>query len=150
MARVVRVGLALVLGSAVGLSSGCDSTPKAAAPEDRKENVQQTSFDEVKQMLELRKGDAPGKSITKVADFAKYEKLLPNGLYKLKSGEIVFLFGAPVQEGGTDTILAYEKQAPESGGYVLMQDGTTVKKLTAEEFKAAKKAPGTPQTPSKK
>ena len=36
-------------------------------------------------------------------------------------------------------VLAYEKQVPDSGGNVLMLD-RSVKKMTADEFKSAKKA----------
>ena len=40
---------------------------------------------------------------------------------------------------GADVVLAHEKKVPESGGYVLMQDGT-VKEMSASEFGSAKKA----------
>lgn len=46
------------------------------------------------------------------------------------------------EEPGQSTapeILAYGKEVPESGGYVLLLD-RTVKKMTAEEFRAAPKA----------
>jgi hypothetical protein len=141
MVRFVRVSLALALVSVVGLLPGCGSgTPKPATGADRKENVENMSFDQLKQMLELWKGDGGGKPPAKVADLAKYEKIHPLAAHKLKKGDIVFFYGAPIQESASDTVLAYEKQAPESGGHVLMEDGTTVKKLTAEEFKSAKKA----------
>ena len=71
----------------------------------------------------------------------KYEKAFPLGCGKVKSGEIVLILRrAAPGRGRSDKILAYEKQAPESGGHVLMQDGKTIKKMTADEFKAAKKA----------
>ncbi len=39
------------------------------------------------------------------------------------------------------TVLAYQKDVPEQGGEVLMQNGTA-KKMTADEFKAAAKPAG--------
>lgn len=39
----------------------------------------------------------------------------------------------------SEYVLGYEKIAPDDGGYVLFCDGT-VKKLSADEFKQAKKA----------
>ncbi len=141
MTRIVRAAAAPVVVSLLLSAAGCGSSPGAAAPEARKENVQQLALDQVKQMLEIRQGDAPGKAATKAADYAKYEKLCPVGYQRLKSGEIV-LIGAPLAADASDTVLAYEKEAPTSGGYVLMQDGSTIKKLSADEFKSAKKAPG--------
>ncbi len=41
-----------------------------------------------------------------------------------------------------DAVLAYRKTVPEQGGQVLMQDGWTIKSMTADEFKAAPKAGG--------
>ena len=66
----------------------------------------------------------------------------PMAVDMLKSGELIVQWGAPlVPENATAlAILAYAKIAPEVGGKVLMQDGLTIKSMTAEEFKAAAKA----------
>jgi hypothetical protein len=80
---------------------------------------------------------------TKAADFARYENGFPSGYREVKGGNILVFWGAPIAESGATTVLAYEKATPDSGGHVVMQDTRTVKKLTAEEFKAAPKAPGT-------
>jgi hypothetical protein len=66
----------------------------------------------------------------------------PNAFQMLKSGELIVQWGAPLSPEGesTDTVLAYFKNAPEQGGSVLLQDGNTIKKMTADEFKAAPKA----------
>ena len=74
------------------------------------------------------------------ADLARYENACPTAFNKLQKGEIVVLCGANPQEGASDKILAYEKQTPQSGGFSLMQDGTTVKKMTPAEFQAAAKS----------
>ena len=60
----------------------------------------------------------------------------------LKSGDLVVQWGAPLSAEGasSDTVLAYVKTVPEQGGYVLMQDGKSIKKMTADEFKNAPKA----------
>jgi hypothetical protein len=62
----------------------------------------------------------------------------------LKSGDLVVQWGASlVPEGeAADAVLAYLKTVPEQGGPVLLQDGWTVRTLTADEFKAAPKAAG--------
>jgi len=68
----------------------------------------------------------------------------PNAMQMMKSGELVVLWGSPLAADGqgADVVLAYLKTAPEQGGNVLMLDGKTIKKVTAEEFKAAPKADG--------
>jgi hypothetical protein len=141
MVCIVRAGLVLVLGSVMGLSAGCGSADGVVAPKERAERVQENSLTQLADLLRIRQEDA-GKAPQKAADLAKYEKAFPLGYYKLKSGEVVLLFDAPIEEGVADKILAYEKQTPESGGFVLMQDAKTIKKLTAEEFKSAPKASG--------
>jgi hypothetical protein len=145
MIRIFRAGagLVLLLGSAMGLSVGCDSTGGKASFEDRVERDRESSLEELGQMLRVRKADATQPPAT-VTDLAKYEPGFPGGFKKVRSGGIVLMLGAPVEDGASETVLAFEKEAPESGGYVLLQDGTTVKKMTADEFQAATKAPGTP------
>ncbi len=41
--------------------------------------------------------------------------------------------------GTSNTVLAYAKDVPEKGGWVLMGDGTA-RQMTPEEFKKAPKA----------
>ena len=66
----------------------------------------------------------------------------PIAVEMIKSGDLVVQWGAPLSPEGeaADAILAYVKTVPEQGGNVLMQDGRTIKKMTADEFKAAPKA----------
>ncbi len=61
-----------------------------------------------------------------------------------KSGELFVQRGASLSpEGETaPAVLAYPKTVPEQGGLVLLQDGWTIKTMTAAEFKAAPKAGG--------
>jgi hypothetical protein len=71
--------------------------------------------------------------------------LYQSGYEAISSGDVVVLWGiTPKGEGeaGKDeTVIAYEKDVPTNGGYVLLSAGT-VKKMTAGEFAAAPK--GTP------
>jgi hypothetical protein len=63
------------------------------------------------------------------------------GYSAVEKGEIVVVWGTTVAGeggGGGTGVVAYEKSAPDSGGAVLLQDGT-VKQMTAEEFKSAKR-----------
>ena len=51
-------------------------------------------------------------------------------------------WGAPLSQQGepADAVLAYGKTVPEQGGPALLQDGWTIKAMTADEFQAAPKA----------
>jgi hypothetical protein len=66
----------------------------------------------------------------------------PIAVEMIKSGDLIVQWGAPVSQEGTttDAVLAYTRSVPEEGGNVLLQDGKTVKKMTALQFKAAPKA----------
>jgi hypothetical protein len=68
----------------------------------------------------------------------------PNAVQMMKAGELIVQWGAPLSQEGEnpDAVLAYLKTAPEQGGGVLMQDGKTIKKMTADEFRSAPKAAG--------
>jgi hypothetical protein len=74
-----------------------------------------------------------------LSDLAKkdYEGIYPTTVQALKQGK--FLVVWDVQGTDSGTVLAYDKDAPTKGGAVLMADGT-VREMTAEEFKAAKKS----------
>ena len=66
----------------------------------------------------------------------------PIAVTMINSGALIVLWGAPLSPQGAtaDAVLAYVNTVPEKGGDVLMQDGRTIKKMTAEEFQAAPKA----------
>jgi hypothetical protein len=119
-------------------------------PESTEDRARKFAMTELGDLLDLRASDT-GKPAARAADFKKYEMVYTAAYPRVKNQEIVVLFGAPIDKGASDKVLAYEKDVPTSGGYVLMQDGTTVKTMTAEEFKDAPKAPGTaPQTKAAK
>ncbi|MCU0702495.1 MAG: hypothetical protein MUF18_00700 [Fimbriiglobus sp.] len=54
-------------------------------------------------------------------------------------GRLKVFWGTSLSASGT-AILAHEATATEKGGWVLLTDGKTVKKMTAEEFAATAKA----------
>ena len=137
-AAVIRLGFLAIMGLIAGAGFGCGST---APPQQGVEVFQNAALSEVGGLIESYSVDAkkPPKSI---AEVARYEIGMPTGFTELKSGNIVVFWGAPLSETATDAVLAYEKAVPQSGGFVLMQDGKTIKKMTADEFKAATKAPG--------
>lgn len=99
-------------------------------------------------MLRLYEANHKNKTPAKATDLASYEIGFPGGYTSVKEGKVTVNWNTPFIEGATDKIIAYEKEAPESGGYVLMQDGTTIKKLTADEFKSTPQA-GSPRKASK-
>jgi hypothetical protein len=80
----------------------------------------------------------------KLADLERGRKLAPHGYEAVKSGNVVVLWGAPLKGeedvGKDEAVIAYEKNVPTEGGYVLLSAGT-IKKMTAAEFQSALKAP---------
>jgi hypothetical protein len=84
-----------------------------------------------------------GKGPAKLSDLNTMQSMYARGYQAVKSGEVVIIWGHGVKaEGESATggeIVAYEKNAPTAGGYVLFTSGE-VKEMTADEFKAAPKA----------
>ncbi len=78
-----------------------------------------------------------------MADLAPHEGPHPAATAFLQNGSIVYLWGSGIRSGpgAENTAIAYEAQAASKGGWVLFQDGS-IKQMTADEFKAAKKAKG--------
>jgi hypothetical protein len=121
---------AVVLGLLAGCSSKRPSTGQAAGD--------YGVLQEVNDMLHAASSKRPP---AKLADLNRYKGMFSVGYEAVKSGEIVVLWGTPVQgEGnaGKDAaVLAYQKQVPTEGGYVLMSAGS-IKKMTPDQFNAAK------------
>jgi hypothetical protein len=134
-----RAGLAIVLGAVLGVAGcgGGGSSVPASGPDLFYHTALHEAGDLYRNVILDTQKPPSG-----LGDFAKYENGFPSGYREVKEGHIVVLWGAPLTESNSTTILAYEKATPESGGYVVMQDTRTVKKMTPEEFKAAPKAPG--------
>jgi hypothetical protein len=136
----LRIGSLIIFGSILGIFSGCGpSTAPVVDSRDKTERIQENTLTQLGDVLRLRQEDSSSPP-AKLTDLEKYARAFPLACSKAKSGDVVLFFGAALREGVDDTILAYGNQVPVSGGYVLMQDGKTIKKLTADEFKSAKKA----------
>lgn len=138
MRPVVRARLFLFVATLVG-AAGCGSGPAALPPDQAEAELHRSTMQEVGEMLMLHKTNSGGKPVTKATELAKYENAFQRAYYEVRDNNIVVFWNIPISESASNAILAYEKQTPDSGGYVLMQDGSTIKKLTAEEFKAAPK-----------
>jgi hypothetical protein len=126
----------------LGLASGCGSPPSGTGST---EELGQTALSDVAELYRIYQTDKK-KPPEKLADFAPLQKMSPNGFLALQDRTIIVRYGATMpdtDEGpaktSSDEILAYQKQVPESGGQVLLLD-RRIKKMTPDEFKAAKKA----------
>jgi hypothetical protein len=132
MTRLQWAGLALCL--LVGCSSG--GRPEAGAD---------TPLTEVRDLLLLAAGEAR-RTPASLANLDRAtgrqgQAQFPRGYGAVKSGDVVVLWGTTLQGEGNvgkdEVVVAYEKDVPTSGGFVLLSAGT-VKKMTADEFKAAR------------
>lgn len=134
----VRALMASVLS--LGLAAGCGSSPKSEPlSADPEESFRLNTMNEVGELLTVRQSEAKSPPAS-AKDLARYQAGWTSGYRKVNEGAISVFWNVPVEEAAAEKILAHEKSAPETGGFVLMQDGKTVKKLTADEFKAAPKA----------
>ena len=115
---------------------GCG--PSGSASGSREE----LTISQVAQIFRMRQRTqkAPPKDIK---DIQSQQTLSPAAFAAIKSGDVVVNWGVGLADDpeAASTVLAYQKDVPEKGGEVLMQDGNA-KNMTAEEFKAAKKPPG--------
>ncbi len=130
--RVLTIALLPVLGAGCSGSGGSgDQAPQQATLQDVADMIRATT-------------QPNGHGPAKLADLNRVRDMFPRGYEAVKSGEVVVLWGAGLMgEGdigkGGGEVVAYEKDAPASGGYVLLTSGET-KKMSAAEFNAAPKA----------
>src|SRR5579871_5111901 len=129
---LVRKTVAIVL--CLGLFGGCTSTrrQKEVAPE----RMDLTELNEL-----LHTASSAGRGPTKLADLEKHSKMFPKAYNAVKNGDIIVVWNTPVKGEGDvgkgETVIAYEKNVPTEGGYVLLSAGT-VKQMSAADFAAAK------------
>jgi len=138
MLRFMKTRRLLLLASLV-VWTGCGQSGGVSSSADPEEIFRQSRMSELGEILSINKAEtkAPPKA---VADLTRYQGGWPAGYAAVKDGSVVVIWGVGVQDGVSDKIIAHDKEAADSGGYVLMQDGKTVKKLSADQFKAASKA----------
>jgi hypothetical protein len=129
----VRKYLAVVL--CFGLFVGCTSRRA------RQADPGTTELEELSELFHASAG-ATGHAPTKLADLERFHKTFPKAYDSVKSGDVVVLWGTPIKGEGDvgkgEVVLAYEKNVPTEGGYVLMSAGT-VKKMSAADFASAPK-----------
>ena len=130
-------GLLLILGSGCGGSTPSD-------PKEADESFALNQIAEAYRVYSIAKKKPPAN----VKDLAAVEAIAGNGLEGARKGDVVIQWGARLPDtdeepGHSDSaeVLAYGKEVPEKGGYVLLLN-RVVKKMTADEFKAAPKAGG--------
>jgi len=128
MARMLLIG---VFAGVVCLFAGCGEKQAAAIPDEK-----QTALEDVYNLIRIRI-DADKSAPKKAEDLRPYENAYPRGYAVVKSGEVVVNWG--VGPADSSAVLAYQKEVPSSGGWVLLQNGK-VQQMTADEFKAAPKA----------
>jgi hypothetical protein len=125
------------------LAAGCGSSGSVAVEDDPVAVSSLTELGEAYRFYTLKNKRPPQKA----AEIDELEMMSPSGVIAARQGDVVVEWGANLtdvesSEPGavkSDQVLAYQKQAPEEGGYVLLLD-RSVKKMSAEEFKAAPRA----------
>jgi hypothetical protein len=127
--------LALLLG-------GCGGPKNGSMTQEQSDESLLNQVGELCRMYQHARKKPPSKP----ADLSSVSTMAANGYNALRDGKVILLYDATLPDvkeepgqGPDDEILAYIATVPTSGGQVLMLN-RTVKKMTAEEFKAAKKA----------
>ena len=135
----------VVLGFVTGWMAGCGGGQGSSelTSGEAIESVALNQLAEAYRMYTIAKKAPP----QKVADLAAIENLSGNGVSAARAGDLVVNWGATLpdtnEEPGktpSSEILAYWKDVPEKGGWVLMLD-RTVRQMTADQFKSVAKAP---------
>jgi hypothetical protein len=131
-------------------TAGCvGSKDKYAVPtQDQRRQMELSEVGELFRLYMLEKKKPPER-FTDFEHAAQPYGLLtmgPSGMAAMKNGEIIPFYkaalpdlGAEPGKGAGDVVLAYEKKVPTEGGMVLMLN-RTIRTMTAEEFKSARKA----------
>ncbi len=117
------------------LGAGCgggSSAPSAPEP------PRQAALREVGEMYRVHANMGKGPP-AREKDLATYAPAFSSGSMALVNREVNVFWGATLAPG-SESVLAHEKDVPRAGGLVLLGDGETVKRMTAEEFRAAPKA----------
>jgi len=126
------------LGVMVCLIAGCGAPTVENSPA----VYDDSALSEVRDMYELY-SKANNKAPRSLKDFSLFSDGSPTGFSAIKQGNVVVIWDVKLNPerdaDSADEVLAYAKETPENGGAVLMKN-RSIKKMTAEEFKAAPKA----------
>jgi hypothetical protein len=121
------------------LVAGCSSSRRQG---EQKGPTREDELREAGELLALSSGQG-GRGYTTAADLARYAQGFPLGYQAVASGAIVIVPGATMpgegERGGSEAVVAYEKDVPTQGGLVLLHN-RKVKKMTAAEWQAAPRA----------
>lgn len=134
----MRIGIlfyVLLIGTAAFIvGCGTSETPSTATGSP---TAKQALEDLVNLLNHVKSENKPPPA--KLEDVQPIEPLFQGAYLGLAQGDIVYEWGTTINPAGGDKVLAYEKAAESTSGYVLMQDGT-VKTMEASALKAAPKA----------
>ncbi|WP_168219403.1 hypothetical protein [Limnoglobus roseus] len=126
-----------MIGCVLLVGAGCSGAGGGGATQ----TPQELTLHEVADIIRSATGPT-GKGPTKVSDFDKFASVYSRAYEAAKSGEVVVIWGGTVKGEGDmaqgGDVIAYEKDAPANGGYVLLTSGE-VKKMSAADFNAAPK-----------
>jgi len=137
------LGAALLLPAAFG---GCgDAVPPSVATSAEESQVER-SLNDVGELYRQYTFDKK-KPPASVSDLAYLDAIAPMGLMALRNGAVIARAGVeikdvaegPATNDPADDVIAYAKEVPSAGGLVLMHN-RTLRRMTADEFKAAKLA----------
>ncbi|MFM7208152.1 MAG: hypothetical protein ACKO4T_15935 [Planctomycetaceae bacterium] len=120
---------------ALAVLLGCGRGPAAVAPP-----APNDGLIDLREML--RRTAAAGEPVPKSpADLRMLDAAYPAAGRFIGSGAIEYAWGARLADGpdAATRVVAHEKTAATSGGFVLLQDGS-IRQVTAGEFKTLDKA----------
>jgi hypothetical protein len=118
-------------------TAGCSSRPDPAAEVYSPRGSELADVDAMYRAYLRERNQPPAR----LADLAAYQDSHSNGFAAVQTGRCVVLWGAvPVAESADSAAaLAYEKDAPQQGGLVLLRNGK-LKRMSAAEADAAARA----------
>lgn len=116
----------------IGVISGCGDSKKADVGSNPKDPLE-----DLGQMLKSM-ADERRQPPAKLADLESVEPMIPLAGPLIRSGELIYLWGAGYSPD-SKKVVAYERKATTEGGWVLLQDGT-VQEMSASELASATKA----------
>jgi len=101
-----------------------------------------TELQELKQLLRAA-ANQTGHPPARLSDLDLFQAKYPEVYNLVKSGDLVVLWGTPIkmekEAGMPEMVLAYGKDVPTDGGYVLTSAGN-VTRMSAADFASAPKA----------